>query len=191
MSLKKLNPRTVTLLAFIVTAALLRIVFGMDAAMKPLADFSPIGAMALFGGAYFRNNGKAYLFPLITIWLGDVVLNRFVFYHEWRFFYSGFYWVYGAFALMVLAGQLIVRKATVKNIALASVVAMLIHWIVTDFGVWLEGTMYAKTWAGWWECLVAAIPYEGNFLAGMAIYSLVLFGGFEWARKHNTASQTA
>ena len=191
MSLKKLNPRTVTLLAFIVTAALLRIVFGMDAAMKPLADFSPIGAMALFGGAYFRNNGKAYLFPLITIWLGDVVLNRFVFYHEWRFFYSGFYWVYGAFALMVLAGQLIVRKATVKNIALASVVAMLIHWIVTDFGVWLEGTMYAKTWAGWWECLVAAIPYEGNFLAGMAIYSLVLFGGFEWARKHNTALQTA
>lgn len=191
MSLKKLDPRTLTLLAFILAAAVLRVIFGMEAGMKPLANFAPIGAMALFGGAYFRNNGKAYLFPLLTIWLGDIILNRYVFYHEWRLFYSGFYWVYGAYALMVLVGQLMIGKATVKNVALASLVTVLIHWIVTDFGVWLEGTMYARTWAGWWECLVAAIPYERNFLGGMLLYNVVLFGGFEWIKRNNPALQAA
>ena len=39
-------------------------------------------AIALFGGAYFTKNTKAYFFPLITLWLGDIVLNKLVFYHE-------------------------------------------------------------------------------------------------------------
>jgi len=147
--------------------------------MGPLSNFSPIGAMALFGGAYFAKS-KAFAFPLLALWLGDILLNRFVYFGEWVIFYEGFYWIYGAFALMVLVGTWLLKQVTIPNFLLSTLVITLIHWIVTDLGVWLGGTMYPMTWAGWWACLVAAIPFEINFFLGTLIYGTVMFGLFEW-----------
>src|ERR1051325_5377426 len=98
MSLKQINPRFLVLLVCMIVVAITRVLFSMDPSMSPIATFTPIGAMALFGGAYFNNNIKAYLFPVLTLWFGDIILNRFVYYHEWRLFYDSFYWTYGAFA---------------------------------------------------------------------------------------------
>jgi hypothetical protein len=38
-------------------------------------------------------------------------------------------------------------------------------------------------------CLVAAIPFELNFLAGTVVYSAILFGAFEWMKKRYSALQ--
>lgn len=183
MSLHKINPRTIVLLAFMVAVAAIRVLFSFEKNISPIATFTPLGAMALFGGAYFQKNVKAYLFPILTLWFGDIILNRFVYYNEWRFFYEGFYWTYGAYALMVFVGQKMIKKATVKNIVSASVVVTLIHWIGTSPSCFLvENPMYPQTWAGYVTSLVAAIPYEGNFLVGTLAYSGILFGLFEWAQ---------
>lgn len=189
------NPKTPIILAMLALVAALRVVFATSC-LSPLADFSPIGAMALFGGACFTaapgvrgsrvspGRGadwlKAFGWPLLTLWISDIFLNRFVFYGHWQIFYSGCYWVYGAFALMVLAGHYLLSRVTVTRVALAAVAAVLIHWIVTDFGTWLEGTMYPKTPAGYIECLVAAIPFEKYQLAGNLIYCAILFGSAAW-----------
>ena len=180
MSIRTLNLKTPLVLGMLVLVAALRVVFSTTGSISPLADFSPIGAMAIFGGACFSNRAKAYGWPLLTLWVSDLFLNRFVFYGHWRLFYEGFYWTYGAFALMVLAGRYQVRKITVTRVLLASVTAVLIHWIVTDFGVWLDGTMYPKTGAGFVACLVAAIPYERDVFAGNLIYGAILFGSYAW-----------
>jgi len=183
MSLQKINPRTIVLLVFIVAAAATRILFSLEPDLSPIATFTPLGAMALFGGAYFQKTYKAYLFPLLTLWLGDVILNRVAYYNEWVFFYEGFYFTYGAFALMVLTGQYMIRKASVTNIALASLVATLIHWIGTSPGCFLiPESIYPKTVGGYFTSLVAAIPYEKNFLLGTLGYSGVMFGLFEWMK---------
>ncbi len=190
MSLKQFNPRTAVLLAFMLVVAAMRILFTAQADITPLATFTPLGAMALFGGAYFSNNYKAMLFPLLTLWVSDIVLNRFVYYHEWRILYEGFYWTYGSFALIALAGKWIIKKASVKNIVLASFVAVLIHWIGTSPGCFMvEGSIYPKTFSGYLTSLVAAIPYERNFLIGTLVYSIVLFGGFEWLQKRYSSLQ--
>ena len=76
-------------------------------------NFTPIGAMALFGGCYFSDKWKAYLVPILTLWITDLALNYFYF-HQVTFFYSGFAWVYGAFALMVMVGTFI-KKVNVGN----------------------------------------------------------------------------
>ncbi len=73
------------LLAIMLLAAAVRIVLTKEAKMSPLATFTPLGAMALFGGAYFSKSYKAFLFPLLTLWMSDIILNRFVYYGEWRF----------------------------------------------------------------------------------------------------------
>ena len=176
----KFNPKASLIFGMLTLVAGLRVVFGTGMCLAPLADFSPIGAMALFGGACFSDRIKAFAWPLLTLWVSDIFLNRFVFYGHWRLFYEGFYWTYGAFALMVIAGRFFITRITVSRVLLASVSAVLIHWIVTDFGVWLDGTMYPKTGAGFIECLVAAIPYERNLLAGNLVYGAVLFGSFAW-----------
>ena len=180
MSIQKFNPKTIMIGALLIMVAALRIVFAGKGSISPLANFSPIGAMAIFGGACFSNKGKALAWPVLTLWLSDVILNRYVFYGHWRLFYEGFYWTYGAFALIVLTGHYLVKKITFTRVVLASVSAVLIHWIVTDFGVWLDGTMYAKTFNGFIACLVAAIPYERNLLVGNLVYGAILFGSVEW-----------
>jgi hypothetical protein len=183
MSLPKFNPRTTILCLFILLMAAGRVIFSLGFQHSPMSNFSALGAMAMFGGAYFSSKPKAFLLPLLTLWLSDLLLNRFLYYHEWRWFYSGCYWTYGAFALMVITGRLLVKKVAVRNILFASAVIVLIHWIVTDLGVWLEGTMYPKTAAGWWACLVAAIPYERDFLTGTLLFGAVFFGLFEWIQR--------
>ncbi|TDX00082.1 DUF6580 family putative transport protein [Dinghuibacter silviterrae] len=187
----RFNPRTPAVLALLLAVAALRVIFSTDPHLSPLAVFTPIGAMALFGGACFSNRVKAFGWPLLTLWISDLLLDRFVFYGHWRLFYENFYWTYGAFALMVVTGRLLLRKVTVTRVLLATVLSVLIHWIVTDFGVWLEGTMYPKTGAGFVECLVAAIPYERFVLAGTLVYGTILFGSFAWMNRHHRALQPA
>ena len=57
MSAEKFNPRILVLLVMMVGVAAMRI---PNAAQLTLwANFTPIGAMGLFGGAYFTSKWKA------------------------------------------------------------------------------------------------------------------------------------
>jgi hypothetical protein len=184
MSIKKINPRYATLLLIILVVAIVRTVTNFKPEMAPLATFTPIGAMALFGGTYFGGRLKPFALPLLTLFVSDAVLS-FTVYKQYNsgFLYMGWYWTYGAFLLMTLVGKLMVKKVTVQNVFWAAMVCVLIHWIVADFGVWLEGTMYSKDFNGWLLCMIAAIPYEWGFVAGTVIYSAILFGAFEWMQQ--------
>lgn len=72
-------------LLFITAMATWRVYMSSFAGEITMANFSPIGAMALFGGVYFSRS-KALIFPLLTLWLSDIMLNRFLYFGEWIFF---------------------------------------------------------------------------------------------------------
>jgi hypothetical protein len=185
MTVVKFNPKWLLLFVFLLAVSLLRIIFVSQKGISPLSNFTPIGAMALFGAAYFNSNAKAYGWPLICLFIGDYILSLTV-YKQYNngFLYAGWYWVYGAFALMTLAGRWILKEISVKNIFMAAMVSTLIHWLVTDFGVWLHGSLYPKNMAGFIDCLIAAIPFEARFLTGTLVYGALLFGSFEWMKRH-------
>ena len=44
-----------------------------------MPNFTPIGAMALFGGAYLNNKYHAFLIPIASLWISDLVLNNFIY----------------------------------------------------------------------------------------------------------------
>ncbi|OQP46551.1 DUF6580 family putative transport protein [Niastella populi] len=186
MSVLKINPRNAVLLLIIVAMAILRI--ASFSGWGPLTVFTPIGAMALFGGAYFNGNVKPFAFPLLTLFISDViVMLTFFTDSEYRtgILYSGWVWTYGAFALMAIAGKLIIRDINVKNIAIAVVVSTLIHWLVSDIGGCLAENKL--TLSVYIQRLITAIPYELRFLGGTAFYSALLFGLFEWLQTKYTA----
>jgi hypothetical protein len=185
---KLINPRTGVLALMIVLAGVWRLLVTTPL-MTPLSNFTPIGAMALFGGCYYKSKWKAFLVPLATLWISDVIIDSVVYYHSLTWFYDGFLWTYATFALMGVMGMFI-KKVNIKSIVIAGFVATFAHWIITDFGVWLShgidvttGKPYTYDLAGLWKCLLLALPYEKNLLVGNLVFGGVLFGAFEWAQR--------
>lgn len=184
MNIAKFNPRTAVLLIFISITAVVRIILNFNYDISPLANFSPLGAMAIFGGAYFNKKWKALAFPLLMLFISDFILNQTVFKaYSSGILYSGWYWVYGAFALMAITGRWILKKITVNRFIISAIACVLIHWIVTDLGVWIWSKTYTQDLNGLMACLVNAIPFEWRFLAGTLVYGIILFGLFEWMKR--------
>jgi hypothetical protein len=133
-------------------------------------NFTPIAAMALFGGAQFSSKRAAFLVPLAGLFLSDLVLGL----------YPITPVVYGSFALTVCLG-LWVRHASVRRIAFAVVASAVLFFVLTNFGVWAIDRLYPKTPAGLLDCYVAGIPFFRNTLLGDLLYSALLFGGLALA----------
>jgi hypothetical protein len=161
MSIEKINPRTTILLLFIMLTAAIRVLLHFSDEVSVFANFSPIGAMALFGGAYFNKRWKAFAFPLLALFFSDLVLYQTVFKgHGNGLLYGEWYWVY-----------------------------VFIHWIVTDIPVWHGSKIFSQDMKGYIDCLIVAIPFEWRFLTGTLVYGTVLFGVFEWMKKRYAALQ--
>ena len=178
MSLKNLNVRNWVIFFMIVAAAATRFISLGE--HNPWSNFTPVGAIALFGGTYYTNRYKAYLVPLLTLFISDIFITH-SYTGEWTLFYGGFAWVYICFAIMVFIGSLI-KKVNVGSVLSASFAAVFVHWIITDIQPWLLGTLYSKGIEGYFQSLVAAIPFERNMLFGNLIFGVVLYGGFELAK---------
>lgn len=192
MSLKNFNPRTSVLLLFIFSIATIRVFINLNDPFSSLANFSPIGAMALFGGAYFDKPFKAFVFPVLMLFISDFILHQTVFKSSGiGILYGGWYWVYGSFVLMVIVGQLILKKLSIGRHLLSVLVCVIIHWVVTDFGVWIGSKIYAQNLSGFIACLINAIPFEWRFMSGTLIYGAILFGLFEWMQKRYSILQTS
>ena len=106
MSLKSIQPRTTVIILMIALATAFRLIQSSNV-YSILSNFTPVGAIALFGGCYFRDRWKAFLIPLVALWLSDVLINRIYYFDSWMLYYSGAYWSYGSFALMVVIGHFI------------------------------------------------------------------------------------
>jgi hypothetical protein len=183
MSNIKFNPRTVILLLIILVIGLFRAMIPMVGDINVLANYSAVGAIALFGGAYFNSTSKSFGFPLLVLLLSDLILSVTVYKSaNGGFLYEGWYFVYGAFALMVFAGKLIIKKVNPFSVLLATLVAVLIHWIVSDFGVWYGNPTVPQTFAGYWYVLLKAVPFELRFFDGTLGYSAIMFGLFEYLK---------
>jgi hypothetical protein len=155
------HTRIIALLAAIVGAAALRLV-------PHPPNFSPIDAMALFGGAYLGRKAIAFVAPLAAMLLSDALLG----------FHSGMPFVYASVAISVMIGWWVASNRSVARIGAAALASAVLFFVVTNFGVWLQSGMYPPTPAGLAACYVAAIPFFQNTLAGDLLYATLLFGGF-------------
>ena len=140
-------------------------------------SFTPIGAMALFGGAQFASKRAAFLMPLAALFLGDLVLG----FHQLMPF------VYGSFALTVCLGFWVRRQPRAGRIVIASVAGSTLFFLVTNFSVWICFDTYPKNTSGLLECYVAGLPFFRNGLLGDLLYASVLFGGLALAERRFTS----
>jgi len=181
MTLQKINTRNTVLVLMIIAAGAFRFISYKYPYV--LSNFTPVGAIALFGGAYFTDKWKAYLVPLLTLFISDILLN-YLYSSKWVLWREDSLWVYLCFAIIVLVGTMI-KKANVLNVFLASLAGVLIHWLLTDMP-WMNGNLYTHDLAGYAKSLYMAIPFEKNMLYGDIVFCGILFGGFELAKSKYT-----
>jgi hypothetical protein len=155
------HARMLALLSAIVTAAALRLV-------PHPPNFTPIGAMALFSGAYLGRRGLAFFAPLAALLLSDLVLG----------FYHGMATVYFSVVLIVLIGWQLSERRSFWMVGAAAIASSVLFYIVTNFGMWLFSGIYPRTLGGLEACYIAAIPFFQNTVAGDLVYTALLFGGF-------------
>lgn len=173
---EKINLRSGILILIILAAALSRL-------LPHPFNFTPIGAMALFGAAYFSDKRLAILLPFAAMWLSDLWLNNMVYASVGGFQWMGSPWVYGSFFLIAIMGLVLLRKVQVGAVLGTSVLASVLFFLITNFSVWMGSSTYPQNLAGLMLCYEAGLPFFGNTLAGDLFYCALLFGGFEWAQR--------
>ncbi len=168
-----LNPRFRTLIGITIMAAMSRLI-------PHPPNFTPIGALALFGGAHFPTMRAALAVSLGSMLVSDAVLALLI-YGRRAFLLTPF--VYASFALSVGLGHVIRARRRPAAIAGMVVASSILFYVISNFGVWLLPGGYPATLEGLLACYIAAIPFFRTMLFANALFTALMFGGFEMAQR--------
>ncbi|MEL7121133.1 MAG: DUF6580 family putative transport protein [Bacteroidota bacterium] len=186
---QKLKIRTGVLSALVLLIALSRL-------LPHPPNFTPVGAMALFGAAYFHRKSLAFVIPFLAMWISDLLLNNMLYRQLYPEFYNGFswfgsIWVYASFALIVIIGFVFLKKVNLPRLLGASLSASTLFFLITNFGVWMSSVTLPKTFEGLMTAYTLGIPFFWNTLIGDLFFTALLFGSFELVRRNVPTLQLA
>ena len=187
-----ISPRTGVLIGMIAFAVAVRLVIYFVPGALPY-NFTPVEAIALFGGAYFSDRRLAFLAPLLAMLVADLVIAASL-PRSWLGDWLGTLpAVYGCIALTVCGGLHLAKRVNALRVTGYSFASAVLFFVVTNFATWLTaraGVGDACT-QGLAPCYVAAIPFFQGTLVGTLFWSTILFGGFELLRHRWSALRTS
>ena len=185
-----MNNRPATLSLTVLTGMILAVALTRLLPHPP--NFSPVEAMALFGGAHFARKGLAVLVPLVALFVSDLALGLMLGGEYFQYFVSaGFWLVYACIAGLAVMGFRLRGRVSAARVAGFGIAGSLLFFAVTNFGVWFGSTFYPQTAAGLAAAYVAGLPFLGNSLLGTLFYSTLLFGGYALLKARVPALRTA
>jgi hypothetical protein len=179
----KLNKSIIwSLVLLTIVAALYRIVPG-----RPYG-FAPQFAMALFAGAIIKDKKWALIVPVLSMFISDLLYQVLFINHLSPIagFYEGQWINYLLFASVTLFGFLI-KKVTVQNVFIMSLIAPTYFFIVSNFLTWAgvgEFVTYPKTFSGLIACYTAGLPFYKMSLIATVVFSAIIFGSYYLIRRN-------
>ena len=166
-----ISPRSGVLIGMIAFAVAVRLLIFFVPGVFPY-NFTPVEAIALFGGAYFSDRLLAFIVPLAAMFLADLLIGL----------HPLIPVIYACIAASVVLGFSLRDKVSVARVAGCGIAGSLMFFAVVSFAEWLMGdTVYCRE--GIVSCYVAAIPFLKAWLGGTLVWSALLFGGFELMRR--------
>lgn len=161
--------------------ALALVAFGVIMRLLPHpANLAPVGAIALFGGAVLPRKLGWWL-PVAVMVLSDLIIGT---YHGIAFTWLGFF-------LVGLYGMSLRRMNGLLRVPLGIAGSSIIFFLVSNFGVWVQGQLYAHTWSGLVQCYTMALPFFRNTFIGDALYATLLFGAYAFAQNRAAVHSSA
>ena len=167
-------------LALTVVAALARL------APHP-PNFTPVGAVALFGGAKLRG-WQAYLVPLLAMAVTDPLLSWMAGAHPYSALTPI---IYACFILNVILGRTFLRfHASPQRIVTVALAGSIQFFVITNFFVWLGArAFYPATLGGLATCYIAALPFFARTVLSDLFYSGLLFSVYVLLERRTAAFQ--
>ena len=152
--------------------------------LTELPNVSPLGAMALFGGAYFSKRYLAVIIPLLALWISDVALNNTIYaaYYE-GFSLFGVPMVYLSIIVIALLGNSILKKISVGNLVIASLLTSAIFFLISNLSSWWVIPAYSKDIVGLIAAYTAALPFFLSTIVSNLLFTAILFGGYELVKR--------
>ena len=130
-------------------------------------NFTPIIAVAMVSGYFFKNINLSLLTLLVAMLISDLFIG----------FYENMIFVYISLLLITLVFHKINKKINFKNLFIYGLAGSLIFFLVSNFGVWALGSLgvndlpYEKSLTGLIECYILAIPFFGNTFLSTIIFA--------------------
>ena len=178
-----MEKRTILILSFLVLAVVSR--FAILAGPQ-WANFSPMGAMALFAGYYVKDVKCAVFYTLFALWVSNLLLNNLLY----QAYFNGFSWGLSTSQFLLFAGVTLMgtwfrsKNTNVLNVTLLNLVASVLFFVLSNLEVWAFSSevVYTKDFAGLSACYVNAIPFFPNSLYSHLLFGALFFGSFEFLK---------
>jgi hypothetical protein len=174
------NERKIDLKFAVITGLILLAAFSRI--VPHIYNFSPLGAIGMFGAAWFTKKWQALVIPLAATFISDLFINN-VIYAQYNltftWFYEGAYWQYITYIFIITAGLLIFKnKVTAPKVLAGAVASSAIFFLMSNFGSWIVMSIYPKNFTGLMASYTAGIPFIGGTILGDLFYSAVMFGSY-------------
>jgi uncharacterized protein DUF6580 len=132
--------------------------------------FTPVAGSLLFFGA--RGTRRQYWFPIALLALSDVLLDKFVYAYPFSWEHLVTWAWYGAIVALGTKLRDTSKPVWILASALGSSVSF---FLLSNFAVWIWGTMYPKTMAGLMTCYTLGLPFFQRDLEGNLAFTAVMF----------------
>ncbi len=149
-----------------------------------LSGFTTVIAVALFAGITTKDKTKAFILPLVTLFLSDVLIQ--VLYALNLFPYAGFY---GGqitnYILLVLITLLGIgfRNYKTAGIFASAIIAPTVFFLLSNFLVWKMGAAsmgYNTDISGLWQSYSFGLPFYRNSLISTIIFLPAFIAFYHW-----------
>lgn len=128
-------------------------------------NFTVVGGVAIFAGAYFSQRYLAITTVVAGLLVSDAVIG----------FHNQMFEVYLAYALAVGVGYFLTLQSK-RSVRLgASLFAAVLFFAITNFAVWYGGQLYPLTFDGLMQSYLMGLPFFRNQLAADVISTFALF----------------
>ncbi len=176
----KLNKSNLLVLFILILACALYRVWDS----RPMG-FAPQIAMALFAGSISKDKRFAFLFPVLSLFISDL-LYQFLYSQGLstiKGFYSGQWQNYLLIASITIIGFFI-NKNKVGQIFIGSIAGAVYFFLISNFMVWIGGGWdinnqpYPRSFSGLMLCFSEALPFFKWSVLSTLLFNGVFFGSF-------------
>ena len=176
----KLNRSNLLILFMLILACALYRVWDS----RPMG-FAPQIAMALFAGSISKDKRFAFLFPILSLFISDLIYQ--LLYIQGlstiKGFYSGQWQNYLLIASITIIGFFI-NKNKIGQIFIGSLAGAAYFFLISNFMVWIGGGWdinnqpYPRSFSGLMLCYTEALPFFKWSLLSTLVFNGIFFGSF-------------
>ena len=176
----KLNRSNLLILFMLILACALYRVWDS----RPMG-FAPQIAMALFAGSISKDKRFAFLFPILSLFISDLIYQ--ILYIQGlstiKGFYSGQWQNYLLIASITIIGFFI-NKNKIGQIFIGSLAGAVYFFLVSNFMVWIGGGWdinnqpYPRSFSGLMLCYSEALPFFKWSVLSTLLFNGIFFGSF-------------